>query len=134
MMYQTRRAIRRGMWGIVFILAGLAFLFDQMGMIHLGHWAREWWRWWPLLPIVIGIANMVTPLRPKHVSNGLFMVILGIWFFVCQNEWHGLTYRTAWPLLIIAMGVSVVFGAAVEYLWRNARREDTDAPEGPDHA
>ena len=134
MTYQTRRTIRRSLWGVVFILVGLAFLFDQMGMLHLGRWAMDWWRWWPLLVVVIGVANMLTPLRPKHVSNGLFMVLLGVWLFICQSEWHGFTYRTAWPLLIIGMGISVVFGAGVEHLWRNGRRDDADTPEGQGHA
>jgi Domain of unknown function (DUF5668) len=134
MTYQTRRAVRRGMWGIVFILVGLAFLLDQLRVIHLGAWALDWWRWWPAVVILIGIANMLTPLRPKHISNGLFMVMLGVWFFICQNEWHGFTFRTGWPLVIIGMGISVVFGAAVEHLWRNARKDDAGTPEGPNHA
>lgn len=134
MSYEMRRTIRRSLWGVLFIMVGLGFLLDQMEVIHLGNWTLVWWKWWPAGLILIGLVSMLTPLTPKHVSSGLFMILLGAWFFVCQSGWHGFTYRTGWPLLIVAMGFNVVIGAVLEHVWWGRRGESAGAPEGQGHA
>ncbi|MFI5372496.1 MAG: LiaI-LiaF-like domain-containing protein [Candidatus Eisenbacteria bacterium] len=134
MSYEMRRTIRRSLWGVLFILVGLGFLLDQMRVIHLRHWTLLWWRWWPATLILIGLGNMLVPLTPKHISSGLFMMLLGAWFFVCQSEWHGFTYRTGWPLLIVAMGVNVVIGAVLEHVWPRRRVESAGTREEQGHA
>jgi hypothetical protein len=61
--------------------------------------------------ILIGAVQMIEPRecgRRGGPFRGLWPILIGVWLLVNAVELWGLTYRTSWPLLIVAMGVLMV--------------------------
>ena len=56
--------------GALFILVGLVFLLDHLGLIYIGNP----WRFWPLLVILAGVLNFASRRR----AWGTFLVLTGI--------------------------------------------------------
>jgi len=59
----------RGRGGVVtggiFILIGLAFLLDHLGIISIDNL----WRFWPLLLVLTGVINFVSQRRPGSTPD-----------------------------------------------------------------
>ena len=135
MSYGRRKAVRRAMWGVVLIGIGIAFLLDQAGTINLRSLGQQWWRWWPAVFIVAGLTNLIAPLGPRHIASGLMSILTGLWFFGCQSGWHGMSYATSWPLLIVGAGVNMVVGVWLERIWGPGADGDArSTEEGSRHA
>jgi hypothetical protein len=97
-------------WGAVLIVIGLYLLFAQMGLL-------DWVTWrpiWPSIFIVVGLIWMAVPSNPRQVGSGAFFVLLGLWFYACIQHWYGLTYRTGWPLLLVASGLDTILVAMLD--------------------
>lgn len=119
-MRRERSGRRRAVWGVLLIALGLWFLLRQMGM-------TDWFDWrpmWPAILIVIGVASMAAAERPRQFASGLSFVFWGLWFFACIQHWYGLTYRTAWPLLLVVAGFEIVLAAVLERLLPPKKKEE----------
>ena len=97
----------RGRGGIVtggiFILVGLAFLLDRLGLISI----NNLWRFWPLLLIFAGALNFMS----RRGAWGLVSILAGV---VLQLNELGITHvgwATFWPLLLIAFGLFIMLGS-----------------------
>jgi apolipoprotein N-acyltransferase len=106
-------------WGVVLITIGTYFLLSQMGMLDMVPLRPAW----PALFIVVGLVWLVMPSSRRQVGSGLFFVMLGFWFYACINHWYGLTYRTGWPLLLVASGLEMILVALLE---RNPRPKEEE--------
>jgi len=97
--------------GVVLIAIGVIFLAGQVvpGLM--------WWNLWPLLIVLVGVIQMFTPSHrdewgPERILDGLGTVILGgvllgnTLGIVSWGVWW--TFITLWPVLIIALGVSIL--------------------------
>jgi len=60
---EVRRATRRTASSI-FILIGIAFLLDHLGIVAIGNL----WRFWPLLVVVAGVINFTS--RDRRAWGG----------------------------------------------------------------
>ena len=61
--------------------------------------------------ILIGAVQMAGPRdcdRRGGPFRGLWPILVGAWLIVNAVQLWGLTYRTSWPLLIVAIGVLMV--------------------------
>ena len=98
-----RHHAARFVWGLFLIGIGAALLAQ-----HLGRWSvGPLYDWWPLIVIAFGVIRVVE-WRP---GSGLFFILLGSWFYVCQTHWHGITYADSWPVVIVAFGLKIVVSA-----------------------
>ena len=93
--------------GVILLGVGILMLLDRTHLVA-GHAAQ-------LIPgfvlILIGAVQMVEPRdcgRRGGPFRGLWPILIGVWLIVNAVELWGLTYRTSWPLLIVAMGVLMV--------------------------
>lgn len=106
-------------WGIMLIVLGAAFLAAQFmpGM--------SWWMAWPLIFVVAGFAQMVTPRYDgswtvQRVFDGLGTVLFSLVLlgnttgYISWGVWW--TLLTLWPVLLIALGVSII-GSGVGAEW-----------------
>ena len=98
----------RGRGGIItgafLILIGLAFLLDHLGIISIG----SLWRFWPLLVVFAGVINFMS--RDRR-TWGIFLIIAGT---LQQLNQLGLTHfgwSQFWPMILIALGLSVMWGS-----------------------
>jgi predicted membrane protein len=64
--------------------------------------------WWPLFAIAFGIMRIGIS-GGRRLSSGVMFVLIGIWGLF--NELGVLHYETSWPLVFVAMGLSLVLGA-----------------------
>jgi len=97
----------RGRGGIVmggiFILIGLAFLLDHLGIISIG----SLWRFWPLLIVFGGVMNFLSQRR----AWGVLLMFAGV---VLELNELGLTHfgwAAFWPIMLIALGLFIMWGS-----------------------
>lgn len=93
--------------GLILLGLGVLALLDRTTLVA-GHATR-------LIPgfvlILIGAVQMADSRecsRRGRAFRGLWPILIGAWLIVNAVELWGLTYRTSWPLLIVAMGVLMV--------------------------
>jgi hypothetical protein len=98
-------------WGLMLIVLGTAFLAAQFVP------SVSWWMLWPLVVIVSGVAHAVSPGSDdtwtiSRAFEGLGTVLVGAVLlgnttgYVAWTVW--LTFINLWPVLLIALGVSII--------------------------
>ena len=105
--------------GIILIAIGIVFLGGQVipGV--------AWWNLWPLLVVLMGVIQMFTPdhrdsWTPYRVLDGLGTVIVGAVLLgntlglVSWSVWWA--FIMLWPVLLIALGISVL-GRGLHQMW-----------------
>jgi membrane-bound ClpP family serine protease len=121
---RTERTNRRRVaWGVILITLGAFLLLLQLGTFNWVHWGV----WWPAILVVIGVVRIAAPEHPRHIASGVTMILLGLWFFACTNHWYELTYRRAWPLLLVIFGFEIVIKAVLERLGPAREEEERHA-------
>ena len=97
---------RRNMGGMVFgltiMLLGTALFLDRTGVIDGFDLAM----FWPLALITIGLAKL-SRRRDDGSRQGGWWVLFGV--VLLLNQVHLLHLHDAWPLLVVAFGVSIVW-------------------------
>jgi predicted membrane protein len=89
--------------GGIFILIGLAFLLDHLGIISID----KLWRFWPLLLVLTGVINFVSQRR----TWGALLMFAGV---LLQLNELGITHfgwAALWPMTLIAFGLFVMWGS-----------------------
>lgn len=106
-------------WGVMLIVLGAALMAAQFVP------SVSWWMLWPLLIVVGGIAQAVTPefgggWTVSRVFEGLGTIAIGLVLLgnttgvVAWTVW--LTFLSMWPVLLIALGISII-GKGVGAQW-----------------
>lgn len=118
---RRRRADSDGVWwGLILLVLGGMFLLSNLGLVSRGMIKQ----WWVVFPIVFGIGRLVSARSAKAVSEGVFLMLIGVWFLIAVTEWMGLTWRSSWPLALIAVGASTLAEAiASAFLPKRAQEE-----------
>lgn len=109
--------MRRSFWGVVFILLGVLSLLQGLGIQHFGL------RGWPVFMTLVGAAIAVESFSRRRGPQW-FGLALGLWLgaYGLVDILHdaGLTdlegsaiLSGGWPLLLIAIGFSIVFGRGI---------------------
>jgi len=96
-------------WGLILILVGVLFLFDQMGRLDFGEIVS---RWWPAVFIPIGLSILIGN-RFRDAGGGVFFILFGAFFLLMRlrifdhTAWHYF-----WPVIIIACGLWLILKPA----------------------
>ena len=93
--------------GTVMIVLGVGFLLAQMDILS-DDFIHTWWTYWPAVLIVIGLFRLVRPRHARDIGSGVTSILFGLWFFANKFEWWGLTWRTSWPIALMAVGAGMV--------------------------
>jgi predicted membrane protein len=91
-------------WGAFMVFGGVALLLDQMGILSV----ERLWRFWPLLMVCAGIANVISRQRRMW---GVFLIIAGALFQLNELGLAHFRWSQIWPLLLIASGLMVMWGS-----------------------
>jgi predicted membrane protein len=89
--------------GAIFIVIGLAFLLDHLGIISI----VSLWRFWPLLLVLAGVLNFMS----QRGARGLLLILAGV---ILQLNELGITHLgwgAFWPMMLIALGLFVMWGS-----------------------
>ncbi|OQX62028.1 MAG: hypothetical protein B6I38_05660 [Anaerolineaceae bacterium 4572_5.1] len=102
---------KRGLlWPFILISVGLAFLFQNLGLLGSDIWSALI-QLWPLLLILLGLNDLI---RTRSIVGPVFTIGLGIIFLGSNlnllgwNSW--ISVLRLWPVLIIAIGLEIFIG------------------------
>ena len=96
-------APKRIVWGLFLIGLGVVLLLMQLDVLQI----PGLWRFWP---VVFGV-TAVSQLTERKPGAAAMSVLMGLAFFAAQFGWLGLSYRSFWPLLVVAVGVGIALAA-----------------------
>jgi len=98
--------------GLLLMVFGIVLTLDQSGVLETGGLSR----WWPLLPLGIGLVKLRQPPEDGQRAAGVAFMVMG-GFFLLINV---LTWSKAWPLVLVGTGALL--------LWQGVKGED-EAPQ-----
>jgi predicted membrane protein len=90
--------------GAMFILIGLAFLLDHLGIISISNL----WRFWPMLLVVTGALNFLSQRR----GWGILLIFAGVLLQLNELGIAHFGWNTFWPIMLIALGFFVMWGSS----------------------
>ena len=111
--HPRHRAASSFVWGLFLIALGAGLMMQHFGTIDIPPLRV----WWPIIFVVLGVVRFVE----LRIGSGIFMIALAAWFYVCQTQWHGLTYANSWPFFIIAVGLKIVIQTLTGEAWGRRR-------------
>src|SRR5699024_1758413 len=94
---------RRVGLGVLFLVLGIGFLFQQLDIFHFSDLLSTWW---PLIFIGIGLVQVGS----SHSSKipGIFFILLGF-IFLSRELFDVNVFEYAWPLILIFIGFVFLF-------------------------
>lgn len=117
---QRMETANRLIWGIFFVAIGILMLTVNLGM-DLPHGV---WNYWPFLLLALGTARLVI----SRDGDGYWLVLAGLYGWISIWNIGGLTWGTAWPIFVIAGGLSVILKPVV--CGRGGDRSERSEREG----
>lgn len=97
-----RRRERHWMTGLILISVGALFLIDRLGLIEAGTLHH----YWPALIGLVGLGRLISGRHAEQRAWGGFLVFLALWLYASMEHLWDLSFRTSWPLILIAVGVT----------------------------
>lgn len=97
------------MLGLVAIGVGVLFLLRNLGVLE----PEVIRQFWPMIFVVIGVVKILTGTsegRAHHLWWGGAFVVVGATMTLHRLGVIDFSWRAWWPLLLIAFGVSILFG------------------------
>jgi predicted membrane protein len=91
-------------WGGVILFIGVVLLLDHMGVIS----AAGLWRFWPMILVLAGIVNLLDDCRRIW---GVCLLVAGILLQLGQFGIVHVTWALLWPVMVIGIGVSLMWGS-----------------------
>lgn len=90
---------------LVLIILGVGWFLGNAGVWDFGTIFSEWW---PLLIVIAGIVSFAS--NPNAFTGPLIIVIIGgVLLFSTLDLLEGNVWTYMWPLIIIAIGLSILF-------------------------
>ncbi len=98
------------LWPAILIIVGLAFLFQNLGLLGNNLWDSIF-KFWPVLLILLGLNDLA---RTRGVAGPTFTIGLGAIFMASNLGYLGwdswMTIWRLWPVIIIAIGLEIFIG------------------------
>jgi hypothetical protein len=101
------RTIAQLVTGATLVLAGVALFLANLDLLEL----RGVWRYWPLVLIGVGVNKLVRLGDKKNTDEGVWLCMIGAWLLISNLKLFGLGFGKSWPLLILAIGISIVWSS-----------------------
>lgn len=98
------RRRRQAIFGICLIAVGVAFFLDPVEPFPL----LRLWHYWPLLLVATGAVRVLTFASARDITSGLWSIGIGTWLYLHLDSVIDLDWRSTWPFIVIAWGVSLV--------------------------
>jgi hypothetical protein len=109
--------------GIILVSLGGVLLALKLGM------AVPWelWKYFPVPFMALGVWGLVQPNRFIDRMGGLWFLTFGIYALIGTFKLFGLDWWSAWPVYVIAAGLSVMFDHNCGACKKTARGTDGDS-------
>ena len=113
MVSERSRATGRAVIGLYLILIGGLIFAENLGVDI----RRGVWNYWPLLVVGMGAARIAFSAGDREtIGSGIWILLGGVYCWISVWNLWGLSWHTAWPIFVIAGGVSMILAP------RRARR------------
>lgn len=114
------KSLARIITGLVILAVGIAAFLDALNVINF--W-QHFGTWWPLALIAAGVLTFINDFR--NFVWAIAMVVLGVLFQLRTLDVVDFNiFALIWPVIIIAIGVSVLINRSVST--KNIRVQDLD--------
>jgi hypothetical protein len=104
-------------WGLLLIAAGTFLLLGRLGIADFSSTLHNFW---PLIVVIIGISKLF---HRRSVWGGLWMITIGAWLQAVTLHFHGFTYESSWPFLLVVLGAGII----VRTIVGSPRRRDEES-------
>ena len=101
---QHRHAGHRVLFGLAVIGVGLLVLLDNLRLFDISLMRT----FWPLAFVLWGLARLVWPVHRGSSVLGVVLIAIGVLLTAQNLGYVQVHWRDWWPVIIIAMGVSIV--------------------------
>ncbi|OEZ60741.1 MULTISPECIES: LiaI-LiaF-like domain-containing protein [unclassified Duganella] len=91
--------------GLFVVAVGMAFLLANLGWLDLDFTLHLW----PTALIFFGVMKLVQTRTTSGVVVGGALMLVGAMILLKETGFISISWRSLWPLLLIAAGLSVVF-------------------------
>lgn len=123
---RPRRSRSPLVMGLILILVGALLLLVNLGF----GLPPGFWKYWPLGLIVLGVMGIVAPTRHLRRSGGIWLLATGLYCQISALELFGLGWTRAWPIFIMAAGLSVILDRDGHYSPPQDGRDPGERPHG----
>jgi hypothetical protein len=71
----------------------------------------DFWLFWPLIPVVLGLASLTQSLTPSTLIWGGLAAAVGALFFLDNLNLVPVDFSYVWPMLVVAFGITMLWKA-----------------------
>jgi predicted membrane protein len=103
----SKNVSRQVILGMLVIGMGLLFLLDNMNIWNFGRALS----FWPMAFIVVGVIKLCDTNSSDGVILGGALILVGVLMMLDRLGLVYFSWRTIWPVMLIALGGSVVYRA-----------------------
>lgn len=115
------QTLSRILTGILILIAGLGGLLDALGVLPFWQYAATWW---PLGVIIAGLLVIIADVR-QYITT-IVLVVVGVLLQLhTLNFIHVNVWGLIWPVIIIAVGLSVIVNKVGH--GKNVKTRDLDS-------
>jgi len=93
--------------GSIIVLVGLGLLLDNMGLFSF----HDIWRYWPVFLIIYGVSRVLDGRSPSAYVWGGAVALIGAFLLLDNLDVIQFNFAYIWPLIIIAVGLSMLVRA-----------------------
>lgn len=93
--------------GFSVMAVGLLMTLDNLGFLHAG----QFWRYWPLFLVAVGLARMVQSRQECGRPAGVGLMLAGV--LLLLFNFGVLSHRLVLPLILLVMGATIAWRALV---------------------
>jgi hypothetical protein len=97
--------------GIALIALGTVFVLINLGVLE----GESVWMYWPTLLIAIGTSRLLSDRGNGQPGSGFWILVIGIWLQISLIHAFGLGFKSSWPLLVIAWGISLLWRSPINH-------------------
>ena len=97
--------------GLGIICVGILFLLGNMDIIDAG----DYFHYWPVLLIFIGIAHIFQCERGSSRIWGIILIFVGSAMLLRRLHFIDFNLWSYWPLLLVAVGVMMIYRASARH-------------------
>jgi predicted membrane protein len=111
-------------FGAIIVAAGCLLLLDNLGIVRF----HDIWQYWPVLLVAWGVSRIVDSRSPSGWVWGGIIALIGAFLLLDALDIFVFNIEVMWPLILIAVGVSVLVRTMERGQFRAAGAQFPDSP------
>ncbi len=93
------------LWGVVFIVIGLIFGLNALGITNINIFFKGWWTLFIIIPSLIGL------FKGTNKIWSIIWLVIGIALFLCKQDILSfqLIRKLTFPFILVMIGIGIIF-------------------------